>query len=66
MSTNPQEQPLPRPPIAVYREVAGLLLLLLGLALVLVAAYRCSVDLGLATTGVLAGAAGLAMTIRRN
>jgi hypothetical protein len=66
VSTNPHESPQPRPPIAVYREVAGLLLLVLGVALVLFAAYRASTDLGIALTGLIVGGTGLTMTIGRN
>jgi hypothetical protein len=58
--------PQPRPSPAVYREVVGLLLLVLGALLVLVAAYRHSTDLGIALTGVAVSATGLGMTIRRN
>lgn len=64
VSTNPHEHPQPRLPIAAYREVIGLLLLLVGLALVLVAAYRTDVELGLAVTGVLAVVAGVVLSIR--
>ena len=64
MSTNPHQSPQP-PPVAVYREVVGLLLLVVAAALVLVAAYRTDLDLGLALTGVLLGVAGFGLTVRR-
>lgn len=65
VSTNPPETPQPRPPTAVYREVVGLLLLVLGLLVVLVAAYRHDTNLGLALTGVVVGGTGLTMTMVR-
>lgn len=67
VSTNPPETTQPRPPIATaaMREAVGLLLLLVGLAAVLVAAYRTDVNLGIALTGGLLVGAGALLTTRR-
>jgi hypothetical protein len=63
VSTNPPTQPPARPPVAAYREVIGLFVLMLGLALILVAAYRTDLELGIALTGVLGAGVGAWLTI---
>lgn len=63
MSTDPHQPTPPRPPVAAYREVVGLLLLIVGAATLLTAAYRASTDLGLALTGLLGASVGLWLSI---